>query len=499
MWMKQNNKGNNYYIIELLLHTKKFQEDIITKRLECGRCIYNALLHIVLNRYNEMTKTKIYRELYNSLTNNEKDSKVIWKQINQIRKEWRLTEFDIKNDAKLMQHHYKRHLHSRIVQNIASDVWKAISSLFYTSGKKVHFKKFGTFNSLSSNESTQGIIFDGVDTINWTGLSLKIKFPHSPKSKLYIEQNLFSNLHRLKFCRIVRKQIRGKFKYYIQFIFEGESVSSRYTLGKGKVGIDIGTSTIAVSSNTDVFIHELANGVLELEREKKQIQRKMDRSRRATNLNKYNKDGTIKKNNKEPWNNSNRYRKLQKQYRELCRKQVVLRRLQHGKLSNYILSLGNEFYVEEMNFVALARRSKKPIEYKKDGKYKRKKRFGKSIGNRAPSLLLTLINNKLKYSNKILQKVNTQKCKASQFNHITQTYVKKPLSQRWNLINNIPVQRDLYSAFLISNVNETLDSFNIELCNQKYNNFLNLHNLEIQKLEQEKLTTHKQFLSCIGI
>ena len=238
---------------------------------------------------------------------------------------------------------------------------------------------------------------------------------------------------------------------------------------------------------------------MQLEKEKKRIQRKMDRSRRANNPNKYNENGTFKQGDKTPWNNSKHYQVLQKQYKEICRKQVVMRRLQHGALSNYILSLGNEFYVEEMNFAGLAKRSKKPTEYKKDGKCKRKKRFGKSIGNRAPSLLLTLLNNKLKYFHKILHKINTQKCKASQFNHITQTYTKKSLSQRWNYINNIPVQRDLYSAFLISNVNETLDGFNIDLCNQKYNNFLKLHNLKIQELRQQKLLTNKKFLSCMGI
>lgn len=225
----------------------------------------------------------------------------------------------------------------------------------------------------------------------------------------------------------------------------------------------------------------------------------MDRSRRANNPNKYNENGTFRQGDKTPWNNSKHYQVLQKQYKEICRKQVVIRRLQHGALSNYILSLGNEFYVEEMSFAGLVKRSKKPTEYKKDGKCKRKKRFGKSIGNRAPSLLLTLLNNKLKYFHKILHKINTQKCKASQFNHITQTYTKKSLSQRWNYINNISVQRDLYSAFLISNVNESLDGFNIDLCNSKYNNFLNLHNLKIQELRQQKLLTNKKFLSCMGI
>ena len=250
--MSKKNKDENYYIIELPLATEKYQEDIIDTRLECGRKIYNALLNVVLKRYNEMKKTKVYRNLYKDLTGDSTNDKVVWKQIEQMRKAYKLTENDFKNDVKLMQHHFKCHLHSRLVQDIAINVWKAISSLFYKGGKSVHFKKFGTFNTLSSNEYNQGIIFDGINTINWTKLSLKIKFPTSPKSKAYIEQNLFPNLNRLKFCKIVRKEIRGKYKYYVQLLFQGESVKSRYTLGSGRVGIDIGTSTIAIVSDNNV-------------------------------------------------------------------------------------------------------------------------------------------------------------------------------------------------------------------------------------------------------
>ena len=63
------------------------------------------------------------------------------------------------------------------------------------------------------------------------------------------EHNLFNNLEKLKYGKIIRKEIRGKYKYYIQLVFEGTCVKSRYKLGKGRVGIDIGTSTIAVSSS----------------------------------------------------------------------------------------------------------------------------------------------------------------------------------------------------------------------------------------------------------
>ena len=44
------------------------------------------------------------------------------------------------------------------------------------------------------------------------------------------------------------------------------------------------------------------------------------------------------------------------------------------------------------------------------------------------------------------------------------------------------VQRDLYSAFLIQNVNDSLKQIDTERCNQSYNSFLFLHDKEIQRL-----------------
>ena len=60
-------KNTPHYIVELPLKTEIFQEDIINTRMEIGRSIYNALLTIALNRFTEMTKTKRYRILYESL------------------------------------------------------------------------------------------------------------------------------------------------------------------------------------------------------------------------------------------------------------------------------------------------------------------------------------------------------------------------------------------------------------------------------------------------
>ena len=66
--MKKKQSNKKCFVIELPLITDKYQEDIINVRMECGRLIYNALLRDVIKRYGEMTKTKIYRSLIESLT-----------------------------------------------------------------------------------------------------------------------------------------------------------------------------------------------------------------------------------------------------------------------------------------------------------------------------------------------------------------------------------------------------------------------------------------------
>ena len=82
-----------YFIVEFPLKTEKYQEDILNKRFEIGRQIYNSLVNITQKRYKEMIKTKKYRTLLSSLSGNKKADKEIWKQINDIRKQYRMSEY----------------------------------------------------------------------------------------------------------------------------------------------------------------------------------------------------------------------------------------------------------------------------------------------------------------------------------------------------------------------------------------------------------------------
>lgn len=476
------------FIVQFPLLTQLYQEDILNKRFEIGRKIYNSLVTVTQKRYKEMIKTKKYRTLLSQLIKDKKKDKTIWKQIDLMRKEYNLNEYSFHKDVKEMQKHFKDNIDSFTAQKIATNLWRAYDKLFYGNGKDIHYKKYETLNSLEGKSNGTGIRFKN-DMLLWNGLKIPVKVDYDNPYEYQAMQN------EIAYCRIVRKYVRNKYKFYLQIVFKGttptkidkETGEIKHQLGSGDVGLDIGTQTIAIASNTDVKIFELSDKVQNIENQKRLIQRKLDRSKRAMNPDNFNKDGTIKKqgNKKVKWNKSNHYIKLQNELKELYRKQADIRKYQHEQLANYIISLGENIYVETMNYSALQKRSIK-TEKNDKGKFKKKKRFGKSLANKAPAMLLTIIDRKLKYHDRVLNKIDTYSVKASQYNHIDKQYNKKKLSERWNYFGDTKVQRDMYSAFLIMNVENDLKGINQNKCNERFEDFLRLHDIEVQRLTGQK-------------
>lgn len=80
-------------------------------------------------------------------------------------------------------------------------------------------------------------------------------------------------------CRIKREMIKGKYHYYIQLVLDGvpplkinkQTGEIKNQTTYGKVGIDIGTQTVAISSNYDVKLLELAPEVVNIDKEIKGI------------------------------------------------------------------------------------------------------------------------------------------------------------------------------------------------------------------------------------
>ena len=67
-----------------------------------------------------MIKTKRYRTLLSSLSENKKSDKEIWKQINDMRKQYNMSEYSFHEDVKKMQKHFKNNIDSFTINSAKS-------------------------------------------------------------------------------------------------------------------------------------------------------------------------------------------------------------------------------------------------------------------------------------------------------------------------------------------------------------------------------------------
>ena len=474
-------KTTSSFVLTLPLKTTISDESAINKYMELSRKYYNAILGKLLKRYYLMIQSKKYIQTCKMAKSTERN-----KLFDKISEDFGLKGTAISKLITSLRVNEFKELGSHITIKLESRAMQAIDKLRFGKAKKVSFIKYGEMFSFESSDNRQGIRFrDNKVKFNKLNIPIIIK-----PNDMYVEQVL---QNRVKYCRIKREIIKGKNKYYVQLIMEGvppikinkDTGKIKNPVNNGIVGIDIGTQTIAYSSNNEVKLLELAPEIQNIEKEKRILQRKLDRSRRSTNPNKYNEDGTINTKDKSKWVKSNRYIKTQNKLREVQRKQKEIRKQSHNKLANHILNLGNDIYVETMSFQGLQKRAKNTT-INKNGKINKKKRFGKSISNKAPAMFLTILDNKLKWNNKQLNKIDTWSVKASQYNHITNECNKKELSERWNDFGEFTIQRDLYSAFLIMNVKDNLQEIDREKCFRQFNKFKILHDNEIIRLKNSK-------------
>lgn len=491
-------KSTPTYTIEFSINIPVWQQHRLEKKFKIARTIYNSCLGEALKRHKYVKADKEYRALLQEPKSKERNHR-----LSGIRLANGFSEYSLHDFVKRVQHKFKENIGSFEAQKLATRAFEAVEKLHFGKARRVHFKAFDDDISVENKSNNTGLRYvEG--HILWGDKPTK-KRPN-PNNWLYMPIALKVNdeyahqalMDKTKYVRILKREVRGKVRYFVQLIQKGYPPKKRNRKiandERKRVGIDMGTSTIAISSVDTVELHELAPECYTDESKLRRIQRAMNRSKRATNTDNFNEDGTIKTGRLE-WNYSNRYKKNRKIRKELYRKIAVWRKQSHEKLANDILALGSDVRVETMRFQSLQIRTKKTTHNKKNGKINSKKRFGKSIAHRAPAMLLTIIDRKLGYQGRSIKKIDTYATKASQFNHLTGKYTKKQLSERWNEFGDFQIQRDLYSAFLIGNTNETLNSVDVDTCNAGWNNFVILHNREIARLKQSSSKTLRWFVA----
>jgi hypothetical protein len=426
------------FILELPLHTKPVQESTILVRLDTGRQLYNACLGESLKRLDLIRQSKDFQEIMklpktkDGVPNKERTDS--FKQLNQ---KYKFTEYDIHHYAAGIRNGWiKDHIGIHIAQKIATRAFKAAQKKAFGIAKNVRFKGKNQFDSLEGKNNATGLIFKN-NTLNWSGMEIPCMVDMDN------DLHSYGLKHRVKYCRLVRRKINGKNRFYVQLILEGTPYQNpKNKIGSEEIGLDVGPSTIAIVGDTKAELKQFCSELIPDQKKKRKLQRKQDRSKRSMNPDNYNDYGTVKKGSKK-WIKSHRYKATSDELAEMDRMLAAHRKSLHGRDINEIIAMGARIQTENVSYKAW------------------KKMFGKSIGLRAPSMFMSNLKIKAENAGGYMIEFQTQTTKLSQTCHICEGAHKKPLTQRWHACCGIEMQRDLYSEFLAKCVDIETSSLDI--------------------------------------
>ncbi len=417
------------FIHEFQLKTTSKDEKRLNIILQLGRYLYNAVLGEGLKRLKLIKDSKL-----STKAKKEKN----YKLYNDLNKLYDFSDYSLQSFAIKTKNscNIKTHLDTHVCQKIATRAYLALDKYLKRKGGKPRFKNENRFSSIEGKSNIAGLKFKN-KKLYYKDLELDIIL--DKKDSYKVQEYALSK--KVKYCRLIRKKIKNKNVFFVQLILEGESKIKEKNQSKNDVvGIDLGPSTYALFSDKRSKLSSFCNQLKPYHLKQKNLQRKMDRSLRSMNKENYKKDGTLKKKLK-IFIKSKKYIKYQNILTENYRKLKTYRKRLHGKLANEVIRLGKHIKTEKLSFKAF------------------QKKWGRSIGFRAPSLFLSILNRKAENAGGKIEYINTRKTALSQICHNCGIKEKKSLKTRWHKCEcKISAQRDLYSAFLARYVkNDTLD------------------------------------------
>ncbi|EFH85999.1 zinc ribbon domain-containing protein [Ktedonobacter racemifer] len=433
------------FLLELPLAVDAGQAARLRAHLEAARQLYNAILSQGQQRLRRMRSDPAWQEA-RALPRTHKAERAA--TFSALRKAHGFSEAALHEAVKGLRVGWiAAHIEAVLAQTLATRAYRALNRVCLGKGKRVRFKSRGRgLSSIENKRNDTSLRFvlqpaseGNAGYLLWNGDQM-------PALINWKDEVVTHGLrHRIKYARLIQRpasspraagaDAQGS-HYVVQLALEGKPHHKpKHTIGQGIVGADLGPSTLALvpqqgEASLQVFCAELAPEACAICR----LQRQMDRQRRAGNPEHYDEKGRVKKQGKKrlPWKNSKRYQATRRRKATKERKLAAHRKSLHGRKVHEVVALGRTIILEKVSYKAW------------------QKRFGKSVGLRAPGMFVELLRRTVASTGGTLVEVPTRTTALSQWCHGCGRRVKKPLSQRWHHCECGvgPVQRDLYSAFL---------------------------------------------------
>lgn len=468
------------FVVSVKLKLSESIENHLEKSFNIANSAYNEALSFGLKRFEALKQNSDYQHLLevrrttsmgiSSLKKAKRKTSGLNQQVKlynkalfNLQKSYGLTEFGL--SAHLSQQRRKpgssyQQFNAGEIQVIAGQAMKTLEKVLFYQIKphKVRFRsKFDLDVSFRNRVNTTGT---RLETSDKPGVAYRL-YIHKASTFVDIPIKVFNDYQqmsllrseKIKYVQIIRKTIRGEKVYYLQIVCQGFP-PSKVIKGKSVVGIDPGISTVAFASSKEVALVDLVpKNIAQKEKLLKRLDQAIERSRRVNNPEYYNESGTIKKGArfKRPSKRQTRLRNRRcKAYNSLSEERKKLQ----GQLISRIISQASIIRIEELNVKGLQKRNRDIRINPKTNRPFSKKRFGKAIFRAAPSSFKTALEKRALQLGIDFEIISPKNVKPSQYNHITQTFDKKPLSTRiYHLSDEYKnIQRDLYSAFLIGHI-----------------------------------------------
>ncbi len=424
------------FVLELPLVVQPEQDRVMISRFEAGRRLCNATLGDALKTLDLMRESKVWQAARLMPKGKERS-----KAFAACNKQFGFTEYDIQAIATKHKNAagFSTRLGAHETQKIGTRIFSSVQEYAFGARGRPRFKgKHRPLHSMEGKSNAAGIRWGkNTSTVSWgKGFVLPVKLP-SQSQDPYVHAALKSDT---KYCRITWRMEKGERRWFVQLVQSGVAPQKYEFLANGQtVGLDIGPSTVAIVADEAVALEGFAPSVDQPWKKMRVLQRAQDRSRRDSNPGNYNPNGTVKKRSR-TWIRSTRYKARQLQLAELERRLSAARKRDHGELANKIVGLGVLIQTEKLSYKGW------------------QKNFGRSAKVRAAGMFVSKLIRKAESAGGKVVELNTRQLKMSQYDHITRTCTKKPLSQRWHLLGAGEewVQRDCYSAFLAKNVTNNM-------------------------------------------
>lgn len=380
---KKGKQKTPSFVLELPLRTTPAERKTLQKRLDAGRQIYNAALGEGLRRLDLMRQSKAWQAA-RKLTGKAERAKAFKTIQAEFEFSWVALQYftrDCRNNCWI-----KDHVGSQETQAITRRAFRSIEKYLYErrqakkksrppvngmpSRGRPQFKTLRYFDSVENQCNNNGMKFVGGRLI-WGDLSIKPML--DPRDADEYQKEAMTR--RIKFSRVLRKELRGRPRWYLQLVLEG-TPPRRRIVGDGVVGVSIGPDTIAAVGDSSAMQEPLCPTVQYPWKKIAYIDRVMDRSRRASNPSRHTANG-IKKRSDKPIIRTKRYLRLAAKKREIERRLTAERKRAHGELANRILGQGKE--------ICLGKNSYRKWQIS---------RLGRKLKVRAPALLVAVLKRK---------------------------------------------------------------------------------------------------------